>query len=231
LASAQSPQSPASAKPATHRAEVVYSANLLQVTANNSSLNQILRQIAQATGLKISGGVADERVYGSYGPAPVDHVLESLLDGTGSNMILRETPQKTPGELILTPRNGGPTPPNPAMSSAEDDEPAPLPPPQPAANPNPGVPSLGSRLEANPPVTMPNQTTDTLAPGGIPGTSPIAPAPGTTSAPAAPGSSDPATGTNTPATNTTPSPNGVKTPQQIYLELQQLQQQQPATPH
>jgi hypothetical protein len=59
-----------SAEGTASRAKVVYSGGQLQVTAMNSSLNQILRAIERQTGMKIAGGVADERVYGKYGPAP-----------------------------------------------------------------------------------------------------------------------------------------------------------------
>jgi len=214
--------SPAPAAPATHRAEVTYSANQLQVTANNSSLNEILHQISRVTGIKITGGVVDERVYGKYGPAPLDRVLASLLDGTGSNMILRQTPQNTPGELILTPRNGGPTPPNP-NAAKYDDEPAPTPPP---------VVKVNSGVIANPVATPP--APQPSAPVEVVN-SPVA-APATEPPPTTPAPQPAGTGDTTPATNNTPSPNGVKTPQQIYQELQQLQQQQrqppqPANPH
>jgi hypothetical protein len=97
-----------------HRAEVVYSQGKLEVNANNSSLNQILRDIALQTGMKITGGVADERVYGRYGPAAPVKILESLLDGTGINMLLMTTASDSSPELILTPRQGGATPPEPA---------------------------------------------------------------------------------------------------------------------
>ena len=95
------------------RATVTYAAGLLDVRADNSSLNQILRAIGHLTGMKITGGVADERVFGNYGPAEPSTVLATLLDGTGSNMLLRESGDNSPAELVLTPRNGGATPPNP----------------------------------------------------------------------------------------------------------------------
>ncbi len=49
------------------RAQITYTGGTLSVSANNSSLNQILRQIASDTRMKIIGGVADERVFGQYG--------------------------------------------------------------------------------------------------------------------------------------------------------------------
>src|SRR5271168_3163985 len=102
------------------RAQVIYSDGTISVTADNSSLNQILRQIASETGMKITGGVADERVFGQYGPAPPEQILSTLLDGTGSNMVFVHRDGAAPAELILTPRQGGPTPPNPNASAFDD---------------------------------------------------------------------------------------------------------------
>ena len=100
-------------QPPPRHAQVVFAHGQLEVTADNSSLNQILRDIGSQTGMKITGGVADERVFGKYGPAAPAQVLASLIDGTGSNMLLRDTASNVPAELILTPQGGGPTPPNP----------------------------------------------------------------------------------------------------------------------
>jgi hypothetical protein len=112
---------------AGHAAQVGYSHGQLVVDADNSSLNQILHEIARVTGMKITGSVADGRVFGKYGPGAPTGILESLLDGAGVNVLLRETATGAPAELILTPRNGPPTPPNPAAQQAQD-VPAPAPP-------------------------------------------------------------------------------------------------------
>jgi hypothetical protein len=111
-------------------AEVTYANGLLRVAADNSSLDEILRSIARETGMKITGGVKDESVYGTYGPSTAGRVLASLLDGTGSNMLFRESSLNGPAELILTPRMGGPTPPEkpapaPAVSSVVSAPPPP----------------------------------------------------------------------------------------------------------
>ncbi len=103
----------------SYRAKVEYSGGQLSVNASNSSLNQILRDIGRVTGMTITGGVRDERVFGSYGPADTSTILATLLDGTGSNMLLVEDARKQPRELVLTPRQGGPTPPNPNASRDE----------------------------------------------------------------------------------------------------------------
>lgn len=176
------------------RAQVTYANGRLSISADNSSLNQILRQIASDTGMKITGGVSDDRVFGQYGPADPAQVLAQLLDGTGSNMILVHREGEARAELILTPRQGGPTPPNPNAHTVDErserDEPA----PEPARVEEPAQPTIA------PPITSP-----------IP--------------PAAPNSASPSNSSQPD------SPNGVKTPQQIYEQLQRLrnQQQQPQT--
>lgn len=103
-----------------HPARVQCTGGQLEVVADNSSLNSILRAISRCTGMRITGGVAEQRVFGNYGPAAPATVLATLIDGTGSNMLLRETGADQPAELILTPRVGGATPPPP--SSYNDEE-------------------------------------------------------------------------------------------------------------
>jgi hypothetical protein len=97
---------------------VVYSHGQIEVDADNSSLRQIFQEIARATGMKITGSVDDERVFGKYGPAAPAVILKKLLVGTGVNMLLKETATGTPAELILTPWDGSATPPTPAAQDA-----------------------------------------------------------------------------------------------------------------
>jgi len=111
---------------AAHPARVVYSQGQIEVDADNSSLQQIVQKIAGVTGMKITGSVNDERVFGKYGPAAPAKILKSLLDGTGVNMLLKETATGAPAELILTPRDGSaplPTPPAQEASAASVQEP------------------------------------------------------------------------------------------------------------
>jgi hypothetical protein len=116
---AGAPSSAASAPAAKPQArlEVDFADGVLTVNAANASLNQVLRQVSQKTGMKVTGTVADESVFGQYGPLPVAEVLASLLDGTGSNMLLVDN-KSGPAELVLTPRRGGVTPPSPNSSFA-----------------------------------------------------------------------------------------------------------------
>jgi hypothetical protein len=184
--------------PAQH-AKITYTDNMIAVAASNSSLNQILHDISRLTGIKITGGVTDERVFGDYGPASPSQVLATLLNGTGSNMLLIHGTGDTPTELILTPRQGGPTPPNPnAQSFEETSESSDDAPPNPVARPiRHQPPSPYAPRPISPPDNPAPTTNDTTAP---------APQGDSTAQPS--------------------SPTGVKTPQQIYDELQRLRQQQ-----
>ncbi len=195
--------------PPEHRAIVSYQQGQLSLIADGSSLNQILRDISRQTGMKITGGVVDQPVYGTYGPGPPAQILVALLDGTNSNMLLRETANNTPTELILTPQQGSPTPPNPNAQRDDFDtmrpvEPASAPPPAPLPNnmQSPPAPAAAFGSAAPPP-------------GGVVG--PLIP-------PAQPAAA-PGQGPGDPR-----SPNGVATPQQIYEQLQKLQQGQPQPP-
>jgi len=94
--------------PKPHRAFVVFANGQLEVRADNSSLLQILHDIHRLTGMAITGGVAEQHIFGDYGPASPSTVLATLLDGTGANMLLRQDPVTgAPVELELTQRAGG----------------------------------------------------------------------------------------------------------------------------
>ena len=134
------------------RAEVSLHGGLLTVTANNSSLNQVLREVARQTGMKIVGGVGEERVFGTYGPAAPAAILATLLDGTGNNLLIVQNAASLPTQLILTRRTGGVTPPEPKAASSEDSD-------SDDESPRGGQPSL-PRL----PVTA-NELASTKSPG------------------------------------------------------------------
>jgi len=192
-------------------ARVELHGGMLTIDADNSSLNQILREISRVTGMKITGGVIDERVYGNYGPADPSTVLSSLIRGTGSNMLIVLDANRAPQELVLTPRGGGPTPPNP--NSGREREMEDLPPqrqqrfqrpdgvgnPQPAQFPPQPQPTLQQQQLQQ---QLQQQQMQQQVPPVPP---PVVPPSDTTSQ---------------------ESPNGVKTPQQIYEQLVKMQQQQ-----
>lgn len=192
----------------THRGAVTYRDGLLTVNANNASLNQILREIANLISMRITGGVADEHVFGNYGPSAPSRVLAALLDGTSSNMLLIQSVgggigSGVPSELVLTPRQGGPTPPNPeaSLNSGTHSEDSPLnSPPL-----SPPEPQIRDPRQPYPRVNDAVRSTDYIAPG-------------------------PAINATTPATTQEQSPNDIKTPQQIYEQLLRLRQQQSVQP-
>jgi hypothetical protein len=246
--SAAPPQTDAATR--AHRAEIRYANGLLSINADNSSLNQILREISRQTGMKITGGVREERVFGHYGPAAPAQILATLINGTATNMVLRQTASAAPEELILTPRGGGATPPNPNAqgfddSSSDDDERparppritfpprAPLPePPQeraPAVDPDSlpnSIPRPANNVNGNPNNVSPTASTlpvtNSVPLDSVPTPSTTPPANGIVDAPNPP---DPNT-VNPADPNSPTTPNGAKTPQQIYEQLQQLRQQQ-----
>ncbi len=243
-----------------HRARVTYTDGMLQVRADNSSLNQILRDISRQTGMKIIGGVADQRVFGSYGPAPAATVLQTLLDGTNTNMLLQETLNHAPEQLVLSPRTGGPTPPGPSSASYDVTEtepelalpgaPQPSRPAQAGTTPNttpstpPSMPQPANNVLGSPNNVSPTASTlpvtNSVPASTLPTPSTAQPVSGIVDAPNPP----PAGSTTAGFTSQTPNGNpntappatatsgatGAKTPQQIYEELKQLQQQPKANP-
>lgn len=207
-----SPHTQPSAPPnPVHRAAVTYTAGQLAISANNSSLTQILHEVARLTEVKITGSIPDERVFGEYGPGDTSFVLEALLHGTNSNLLIRKDAHEFTRELVLTPRRGGVTPPSPSAARVTDAD---------SDDDNPDLPPQlvhpGGRRAADPipPVTPPNPSVPVLSPG-VPTHSPEAALP----------QPNPQPTPTLPSTATEQSPNGVKTPQQIYDQLLKLQQQ------
>ena len=101
-------------------ANVQYADGQIAVLADNSSLSEIIRDVARRAGMAVQGSVVDERVFGTYGPAAPAEVLSELLKGTGSNMVVLAGTSHVP-ELILTPKQGGPTPPRAIVEVAENE--------------------------------------------------------------------------------------------------------------
>ncbi|WP_419806586.1 hypothetical protein [Terriglobus sp.] len=180
-----------SANPAVPRgqASIRWDGHLLQITASGESLGQVLREVAARAGIHITGNTPDDRIFGTYGPAPLVDVLSDLVGGLPVNMLFVERTSGKPAQLTFTARNGGPTPPGiPLQQDQVAQQPTPPPPSYPATPPQQPAPSaISSGAE---PV------------GGIPV-----------------GAAQPA---NPSATTNPASPNGVKTPQEIFEQLQRL---------
>jgi hypothetical protein len=117
------PQWPANEK--ATQAEVTWDSEGLRIEAANSSLGQIMNDVATATGAKVEGLQADQRVFGIYGPGPARVVLSELLQGSGYNvMMVGDQGQGTPRQIVLTSRNSATTTPaaNPAPPNANDED-------------------------------------------------------------------------------------------------------------
>jgi hypothetical protein len=116
----------------------------LRIDAANSSLQQILNDVATATGARISGLNSDPRIFGTYGPGPARDVLSQLLDGSGYNVLMiGDRGQGTPRQVLLSrqPTGPAPIPPPSASPSYEDNSSADVEEPQPPPQPEPAAPN------------------------------------------------------------------------------------------
>ena len=69
--------------------KVAFAAGQLTITAPNSTLGDILREVRKETGASVDiPGNATERVIGTFGPGPARDVLASLLNGSHFNYVL-----------------------------------------------------------------------------------------------------------------------------------------------
>jgi hypothetical protein len=133
------------------QASVVWDSKGLRIEAQNSSLEQILKDVSTATGAKVEGLAADERVFGVFGPGQARDVLSQLLQGSSYNvMMIGDEGQGTPRQILLSARHAGDT--HSAAtgnhpSTADEDTEAEEPPPQ---EPAP-VPNRPGFVPGNPP--------------------------------------------------------------------------------
>jgi hypothetical protein len=128
------PKWPANEKPA--KAAITWDSQGLRIDADNSSLEQILMEVATLTGAKLEGFDADQRVFGAFGPGPARDVLSQLLLGSGYNVVMiGDQGQGTPRRIVLSLRHAGAatTAGTPAPASDEDadtdEQPTQYPPP------------------------------------------------------------------------------------------------------
>jgi hypothetical protein len=149
-------------------ATVTWNREDLRIDAANSSLQQILTDVAAATGSTVEGLTKDERIFGNFGPAAARDVLAQLLQGSGYNIVMvGDQGQGVPRELILSARNPNKAPQGMTRPSSEDSEddsadypqydPQPQPQtPQPPVPVRPGFPPDGSS-PVRAPQPMPQQ--------------------------------------------------------------------------
>ncbi|MHB1936254.1 MAG: hypothetical protein ACYCOR_06685 [Acidobacteriaceae bacterium] len=114
-------------------AMIDFSNGLLSVRAQNSSLVEILNQVARQTGLVIDGLSHDARIYGQYGPGNISSTLSALLDGAGYNyVIVGGGTSHSPMRLILSTGGGGVATSSPGFVGTQDAPPATSEPTEPA---------------------------------------------------------------------------------------------------
>lgn len=183
----------------------------LTVEASGEPMPEVLSKVARQTGMKITGGVPDEHLYGKYGPASVQAVLGELFDGLSVNMMLVNTSATKPKELILTSRTGGPTPPSTrpiadASSSPDNNAVEPVEQMAPLSGARPLLPIPEPRRPGN------------STPPAFPAIGPPSSAENNSSTNEGNAASSTATPDGSNA-DEPQSPNGVKTPEQIFEEL------------
>jgi hypothetical protein len=148
---AEKPNWPAFADAA--EATVVWNNRGLSIDAANSSLQQILKDVSTATGIKVDGISSDQRIFGAYGPGRAADVLSQLLQGSGYNVLMiGDLAPGTPRQIILSTRQAGASQPQPRTNQSgnqeesEQEEPVIQEPEQPQiqpAQPRPGFPPGG----------------------------------------------------------------------------------------
>ena len=144
----EAPHWPANDQPA--QATVVWDSHGLRIDAENSSLEQILRDFSTATGAQVDGMAADQRVFGTYGPGQARDVLSELLQGSGYNVIMiGDQGQGAPRQIVLSVRQAAgaqPAATNNQANSNDDDADVEEPPQPPQGLPvpfRPGFPPGG----------------------------------------------------------------------------------------
>jgi hypothetical protein len=79
---------------------------MLTVEASNSDLTQILKNLADMSGMIVEGLGKGPAVFGVYGPGNPREVLTELLVGSGYNFIMiGSCSSGAPRKLVLTPFN------------------------------------------------------------------------------------------------------------------------------
>jgi hypothetical protein len=188
---------------------VAFSAGQLTITAPNSTLGDILREVRKQTGASVDvPGNATERVMGTFGPGPARDVLASLLNGSHFNYVLLgsvSNPAALDRVMLIS---------KPAADPANQ-------PTNTAQVQNPGAPAAGG--QAGEAMEFGNEESADQQPesGDIFGNATADEQPNQTQA-----DDQQQNGQANPFGNG----NGVKTPDQLLQELQQRQQQGAANP-
>jgi len=102
--------------------QVSFQGGQLTISAQNSTLGDILKAVRVQTGATIDlPGTAPERVVGHFGPAPARDVLTSLLNGSHFNYLLlgSSTDPSALDRVILMAKSGGSAESNPQPPSQQ----------------------------------------------------------------------------------------------------------------
>ncbi|MFP5276088.1 MAG: hypothetical protein ACLGPM_03150 [Acidobacteriota bacterium] len=89
-------------------AQITWDAHGLKIVADNSSLDEVLHEVAVDIGAQVTGLTHDERIFGTYGPGPARDVLSRLLDGSGYNVLMvGDHGNGAPRQIELTSSGSG----------------------------------------------------------------------------------------------------------------------------
>jgi hypothetical protein len=147
-------------------ASITWDSHGLTISAANSSLQQILKDVATVTGATVEGMNTDQRVFGTYGPGSARDVLAELLRGTNYNVLMiGDQGQGTPREIVLSARNASgkataaanPTQTNDDDSDTDDQPQPPQQTPQPPVRPPFGPGGQRNPQSMRPPPGAPGQ--------------------------------------------------------------------------
>ncbi len=214
--------------------QVTYGNGLLSIVARNSTLRDVLAAVRARTGMVIEGASdsAFERVAVQLGPAPVEDVLRSLLQGSRFDYVILGS-ESRPGaveRIILTARQGGAGAPA-SVAGGNAPSPAQTAPAQPnTAEENPEeVDEESEPAPMEQPAQVAPGTQQPLPQPGIPPQQQGAPGqPGYPGAAVTPEHQTPSPEPNqqAPDAQQQQQQQQPKTPEQLLRELQQMQQRE-----
>ena len=98
-------------QPAVRAPQVTYEDGQLTISAENSSLSEVMKAVRQVLGADIDlpANVVDQHIWVHLGPGPASRVLRELLDGTEFNYVIQAS-ESDPGgirSVLLTPKATG----------------------------------------------------------------------------------------------------------------------------
>src|ERR1019366_1619873 len=189
--------------------QVTYQNGLLTIDARNSTLSQVLRAVQARTGASVEmpSSAANERVMMQVGPGPPRDVLNTLLNGSKFNYIILgmvDNPGGVQKVILITRQNASSTV-NTAQSSVPGHTQPQYQPPSDEPQ-DEEIPPAEAEADNPQQYPQPAQMPGRFRPGQVP-----KPSPDTSPA---------------PVSDSGNQFNGGKTPEQLLLDLQNMQEQQ-----